>query len=208
MRVDKRLATRFFDEKEILSVEKFYEFINRIKIIVFVPDEHTEKVMLEMFRAGAGKIGNYEMCSFSTGGTGTYRPNENARPFAGKKNLLSRASEIKFEVECDPEYLNEALEVLFKHHPYEEIAYEIHSFKKRGNETGVIVNLKKGIKMSQLVKRLNKKIADPAFDSDMNIMKIALTNNTKEEHILESAKLTSCEYLIIISNNNHKLFKI
>ena len=209
MQVNKRLATKLFNEKEILSTEKFYHFIKRSKIIVFVPDEHTEKVMIEMFKAGSGKIGNYEMCSFSTKGTGTYKPNEKAKPFAGKRSLLSKAAEIKFEVECDQIYLNEVINVMLKHHPYEEIAYEIHSFRKRGKEeAGIIVTLKSNMNLRQLLKRINGKTENEEQDTDNYFKKVAIISSDKNEIIMESAKFTECEYLISILNNKYKLYKL
>ena len=39
-------------------------------ITVFCPEEHAEAVKIAMHSAGAGAIGDYDMCSFSTDGEG------------------------------------------------------------------------------------------------------------------------------------------
>ncbi|MDX5326471.1 MAG: Nif3-like dinuclear metal center hexameric protein, partial [Bacteroidota bacterium] len=59
------------------------------KLVVFVPRTHTQQLMNSLFEAGAGGIGNYDECSFRTAGTGTFRGNENANPYLGKKGERS-----------------------------------------------------------------------------------------------------------------------
>ena len=41
------------------------------KLVVFVPREALDSVREALFAAGAGRIGNYERCSFYTMGEGT-----------------------------------------------------------------------------------------------------------------------------------------
>ena len=43
---------------------------------------HQEKVRNALFKAGGGSIGEYDECSFNSPGTGTFRANENAKPYA------------------------------------------------------------------------------------------------------------------------------
>ena len=87
MHVIKKNILNIFSKKEILSEEIFYGFKEKKKIVTYVPEDHADKLMSEMSKAGAGKIGNYEMCSFRTVGTGTFIPGKYARPFSGIKSL-------------------------------------------------------------------------------------------------------------------------
>lgn len=204
-----RILSKFFREKEILSEGKFYEFFDKLKIIVFVPHKFVDIVADEMFVAGAGRIANYDMCSFRTEGTGTYKPNEKAKPLLGKKDFLSRVEEVKLEMECAPECLNEVLNAMLKNHPYEETAYEVYEFKKRGKEEiGVTVNLKSKMKLTELFKRMNKNISKDENDLQNEFKKIAVTNSVIDDTKIRSAKLLSCEYLISTSNKNYKLIKL
>ena len=43
------------------------------KLVFFVPPAQAEKVRQAIFEAGAGKIGEYDMCSFNAPGEGTFR---------------------------------------------------------------------------------------------------------------------------------------
>ncbi len=204
-----KLVKRVFKHNEILSSENFYTFIEKKKVVVFVPSKFLEILTSEMSKAGAGVIGNYEMCSFRTEGTGTYKPNDIAKPFAGKKNALSYSNEIKLEMECDAHNLNGVLDVLFKHHPYEEIAYEIYAFRKRDLKvSGVTIKLKSAMPCSELLKRLNKKIESDELSLDYEFMKIVITSLSITDKLIESAKFIEGEYLLLFSINNYKLFKI
>jgi len=204
-----KLIRRIFRQKEILFAENFYTFIEKKKVVVFVPSKFLEKLALEMSKAGAGTIGNYEMCSFRTEGTGTYKPNEKAKPFAGKKNALSYSDEIKLEMECDARNLNGVINVLLKNHPYEEVAYEVYDFRKRGLKvSGFTVELKSAMQYSELLKRLNKKIKSDVSSMNYEFKKIVLTSLDVTNKILESSKFIEAECLLLFSKNNYKLFKI
>jgi len=49
-----------------------------VKLVIFAPLSHADIVRQALGEAGAGKIGNYEFCSFSTRGIGGFRGNENS----------------------------------------------------------------------------------------------------------------------------------
>lgn len=89
----------------------------------YVPNRYKEKVKLACFNAGAGKIGLYEQCSFEYGGKGQFKPMNGSNPFLGKKNALSKISEIKVEMIVHADKKNQVLKSLKKAHPYEEPAY-------------------------------------------------------------------------------------
>ena len=54
------------------------------KLYVFVPSTHEEKLKDALFEAGAGSIGNYSECSFSTPGTGSFKGGKDTNPYVGK----------------------------------------------------------------------------------------------------------------------------
>ena len=51
-----------------------------------------------MFDAGAGKVGNYEECSFSSEGIGSFRGNENTNPYVGEKGTTHFEPETRIEL--------------------------------------------------------------------------------------------------------------
>ena len=107
------------------------------KLVTFAPLENADKVRNAMFKAGAGKIGNYENCSFNSTGTGTYRGNDNSNPVIGKKFELVQANEIKIEVTFEKHFQNKILKALFESHIYEEVAYEIYELQNLHQNIGL-----------------------------------------------------------------------
>ena len=67
------------------------------KVVTYCPTEHAEKVRETMCNAGAGKIGNYDQCSFNTDGTGTFRGNEDTSPFVGNRGEIHQEKEVRIE---------------------------------------------------------------------------------------------------------------
>lgn len=99
--------------------------IKRVKIVVTVPIEDTERIRKVICEAGAGIIGEYSYCSMTTKCIGTSMPNENANPYIGTSNTLEYIEEDKLEVVCDVDKVKSVLKVLRDAHPYEEPAIDI-----------------------------------------------------------------------------------
>ncbi len=106
------------------------------KLITFVPLDQAAKVQKAVFEAGGGHIGNYEECSFISEGTGTYKAGSGAHPYLGKLGERHEEKEAKIEI-VFPFYLqDEVINALKKHHPYEEVAYDIFSMENVQNQLG------------------------------------------------------------------------
>lgn len=107
-----------------------------LKLVVFVPIEHTENVLNAMFEAGAGEIGNYAECSFQLQGSGTFKAGEGAKPFAGTAGKRHHEAENRVEVIL-PDYRQQAvLSAMLATHPYEEVAYDLYRLENTWNQVG------------------------------------------------------------------------
>ncbi len=95
------------------------------KLTVFVPTDHAEKVMNAMFEEGAGKIGNYSDCSFSSTGNGTFKAGELASPFVGETGVRHSEPETKIEVLISNHRVSPIVAAMLTAHPYEEVAYDL-----------------------------------------------------------------------------------
>lgn len=95
------------------------------KVVFFVPNDAAETVLQAMFHAGAGRIGNYEECSYSSEGNGTFKPMEGANPYEGTVGERSHVHERKVEVMVDAHKAAAVIAAMKKAHPYEEVAYEL-----------------------------------------------------------------------------------
>lgn len=106
------------------------------KLTTFIPKEATEKVLQALHDAGAGNIGNYQNCSFSTEGTGTFRPNELANPTIGQVLKQEQVHENRVELIFPSSLKNKILSALKSSHPYEEVAYYLHALENTNQEIG------------------------------------------------------------------------
>jgi dinuclear metal center YbgI/SA1388 family protein len=126
------------------------------KLVTFIPQQKTDEVLQALHNAGAGNIGNYDHCSFSVQGTGTFRPNEQANPVIGEKLKQEYVSENRVEV-IFPTYLeNSIVQALRKSHPYEEVAYYLTSLHNDNQEvgSGMVGELEKALEPMEFLRRL------------------------------------------------------
>lgn len=98
----------------------------QVKIVVFVPESHADAVRQAVGDIGAGKIGNYSHCSFSSKGRGRFLPLEGANPTIGQVGKSEIVEEERIEFICDKEKLSEVISAMKKAHPYEEVAFDIY----------------------------------------------------------------------------------
>ena len=97
-----------------------------VKIVVAVPETHANLVREAMGRAGAGRLGNYSSCSFSSKGIGRLKPERGANPALGSIGELEAVEEERIEVICDRGVLGEVIAAIRKVHPYEEPALDVY----------------------------------------------------------------------------------
>ena len=102
-----------------------------LKFITFTPPEYTDRVRKSAGAAGAGAIGEYRLCSFTTHGSGTYLPTSEAKPFEGEQNILSRVDEDRIEMIVPARLSQAVVEAARKAHPYDEMAYDLIPLSNR-----------------------------------------------------------------------------
>lgn len=113
------------------------------KLVVFVPHEALEAVREALFAAGAGRIGEYERCSWYTAGTGTFLPGEDASPTVGEPGHEERAPELRVETVYPGSREADVVAALVEAHPYEEPAFDLYPLAnvEPGRSAGVVGRL-------------------------------------------------------------------
>ncbi|MPW27017.1 Nif3-like dinuclear metal center hexameric protein [Alkalibaculum sp. M08DMB] len=114
-----------------LNYEKLYKFV------IFVPKSNIEEVKAELGKQEAGWIGNYSHCSFSTTGTGNFKPLENTNPFIGTPYNVEEVEEVRLETIIKESNLSKTIKAVLKVHPYEEVAYDIYPLENKGQVQGL-----------------------------------------------------------------------
>ena len=90
------------------------------KLEIFLPESHLEPLQLALQSVDAGHIGNYDCCLSYSPVTGCWRPLEGTSPYLGSVGEISREPELKVEVTCKTERVEETIRAVKAVHPYEE----------------------------------------------------------------------------------------
>lgn len=106
-----------------------------VKIVVFVPETHANKVREAMGSAGAGLIGDYKHTSFSVKGIGRFMPLETAHPAIGKIGKMEEVVEERIETVCFKKDLDKIIKAIKEVHPYEEVAFDVYPLVLNPHET-------------------------------------------------------------------------
>jgi len=106
------------------------------KLVTFAPEANAGDVRFALFKAGAGNIGNYDHCSFSIEGTGSFKANEQANPYVGEKGVDHYEQEVRIEVIFPAYCQTKILSALLSVHPYEEVAYDLYTLDNKFNSVG------------------------------------------------------------------------
>lgn len=106
------------------------------KLTTYVPSSHAEEVKNAIFEAGAGAIGLYAECSFSSTGEGSFKALEGANPFIGAKGIRHLEQEQKLEFIFPVHLQNQVMMALNASHPYETVAYNILPLENQFQELG------------------------------------------------------------------------
>jgi len=97
------------------------------KLVVFVPADALDAVRDALFAAGAGRIGDYERCSWYAEGTGTFRPLPGASPTIGSVGAEERVPELRLETVFPADRYDVVVAALRRAHPYEEPAFDVYA---------------------------------------------------------------------------------
>lgn len=107
------------------------------KLVVYVPKDHEENVRKAIGNAGAGHIGEYSHCAFSSEGIGSFRPIEGADPYIGTVGELELVHEVRLETIFPSRLKRQVLAAMFEAHPYEEVAYDIYPVEQASVKKGL-----------------------------------------------------------------------
>ena len=108
-----------------------------LKLTTYVPNKDANKVLEALHDAGAGSIGNYNACSFTTDGVGRFTPGEQSNPSLGAKGVTQEVEEQQLHLVLQKDQEKQVLTALQKAHPYEVVAYEISDLNNENQDIGM-----------------------------------------------------------------------
>jgi dinuclear metal center YbgI/SA1388 family protein len=131
--VNRRIADRLGLQKPRILQPKKQLLTN---LVFFVPKASKNQVLEAVFQAGAGQIGEYSDCAFSSEGVGQFTPSEKANPTLGQPGLPHEEAELRVEVILPSHLISKVLSALKTAHPYEEVAYYLSNLENENQEVG------------------------------------------------------------------------
>lgn len=215
---------RINGDKRALKAERVLRESQQVKIVTFVPEGDLQKVRAALATAGAGRIGLYEVCSFSSEGTGTFLAGEGASPAVGEVGRLESAAEHRLEMVCSRAGLPLAVETLRQFHPYEEPAfdiYDLHPEPRRTVGAGRKLVLDQPHTLAEIGERLRThlglhtgqsrvKVACPAGEDDLErpVQTIGIVPGSGAGELSDLALSQGCELFITGEARHHEVLAL
>jgi dinuclear metal center YbgI/SA1388 family protein len=182
------------------------------KLTTFVPMQNAAALRTALFRAGAGSIGNYDQCSFNVDGQGTFRGNENSQPVIGEKGKIHTEKETQISVILESKNEKAVIKALQKHHPYEEVAYDIIATENMHQNIGMgmIGELPKAMNEKEFLLFLKDTMQTECIrHSELlhkEIKKVAVLGGSGS-YAIENAKRAGADAYVSADFKYHEFFK-
>jgi dinuclear metal center YbgI/SA1388 family protein len=183
-----------------------------MKLNFYVPQAQEEKVRDALFAAGAGKLGKYDQCSFSSGGVGSFRPSQNSSPYVGKKGERHIEDELQIQMVFQKHRTSQIIEALLSSHPYQEVAYEITSLANSNQNLGMgmIGDLPKSMKPKAFLDFVKEVLGTPmlrhSYLSSNNIERVAVLGGSGS-FAIQAAKRKKADAYITADLKYHDFYQ-
>src|SRR6056297_723695 len=164
------------------------------KFVVFVPTEHASAVIEKMGEMGGGSIGSYSNCTFSTKGTGSFKPLDGANPHLGEIGKIEIVDEMRVETILPFEKIEAVVEKVRSVHPYEEMAYDIIPLEniRKDSGGGRVGKLTEPTRLKELLERLKNVLSAEILkytgDENRIIERVGLCTGSGSDFIRDAYK--------------------
>ncbi len=127
------------------------------KWVILVPPEHAEAVRSAVFDAGAGRVGDYSLCSWSVTGRGQFLPLDGASPAIGTVGSVEHLEEVRVEVVAPSRLRGQVLAAMRAAHPFEEPSFDVLTLAAlpAGVGIGRVGSLAGPMRLADFVARVN-----------------------------------------------------
>jgi dinuclear metal center YbgI/SA1388 family protein len=182
-----------------------------VKIVIYVPKDNYEKVRDTICNAGAGNIGEYSTCTFSSNGIGTFTPGVDTKPYIGKSWQMEIVEEIRLETIANRIDVGNIITEMKKVHPYEDVAYDIIPLEIKKisgglGRIGVLTECVKLIDFAEMLSNILNYKVNVCGDKERLIKKIALCTGSGSD-LWESAYKAGADlYITGEVKHHHYLF--
>lgn len=180
------------------------------KIVTFVPAEQATGLVDALAAAGAGRIGDYERCAWSTQGTGTFTPLPGAHPAIGAVGTASVLSETRVEMVLPRSRRADVLAALRAAHPYEVPAFDVLEQAGWSSERGIgrVGELVEPVRFDVLLDRLSSALpatvvgVRAAGQPDMQVHRVAVCGGSGDD-LFDAARTAGADVYVTADLRHH-----
>ena len=164
------------------------------KLVVFVPEGEVGFVASAAFQAGAGTIGDYDECSFTTSGEGTFLPRQGANPTIGEVGRRESVLEKRLEMVCPAESCDAVLRAIRAAHSYEEPAIDVIPLRPeaRGPGSGRLGMLATPCSLIELVEKAAATHYSTSIqfvgDPDRTVQRVAIVCGAGDDFLPDASR--------------------
>jgi dinuclear metal center YbgI/SA1388 family protein len=185
------------------------------KLVTFVPHENAEEVRAAITAAGAGRIGDYDSCTFTSEGEGRFRPLDGATPAIGRVGEVEVVAESRVEAVFPRGRRRAVLEALRAAHPYEEPAFDVLELAdvpgsgRTARGTGRIGRLAEPMKLMTFAELVADVLPETAHgvrvggDPDRMVETVAVTSGAGD-FLLEKVLTTDADVYVTSDLRHHR----
>ena len=98
----------------------------QLKMVTFAPPETRDRLIAALAAAGAGEVGRYRGCAFSSEGVGSFAAPAVSSPHVGRVGESSDVAEIRLELLVPAARRDAVAAALVAAHPYEEPPFDFY----------------------------------------------------------------------------------
>jgi dinuclear metal center YbgI/SA1388 family protein len=173
------------------------------KLVVFVPEDDADRLLDALADAGAGSIGDYERCAWTTTGTGTFRPLDGANPTVGSVGAVEQVRETRLEVVLPRASRQAVLRAMLAAHPYEEPAYDVFELATVLGSRGLgrVGELPSPLELGELTARVASALPQTAWgvrsagDPSTVVTTLAVCGGAGDSLLVDAARSGAQAYL-------------
>ncbi|HSE71010.1 MAG TPA: Nif3-like dinuclear metal center hexameric protein [Nocardioidaceae bacterium] len=184
------------------------------KLVTFVPHEDAERVRDALARAGAGRIGDYDSCSFTGEGEGRFRPRDGASPAIGRVGEVEVVAEARIECVLPRPLRREVVRALRDVHPYEEPAFDLVELAeppegRASRGSGRIGGLERRTSLREFAEQVREALPGTAHgvrvagDPDRSVRTVAVTSGAGD-FLLETVLGTDADVYVTSDLRHHR----
>ena len=185
------------------------------KLVTFAPHENAEEIRAAVTAAGAGRLGDYDSCTFTSEGEGRFRPLDGATPAIGRVGEVEVVAESRVEAVFPRARRRAVIEALRAVHPYEEPAFDVLELAdipgtgRAARGSGRIGRLAEPMKLTTFAELVADVLPETAHgvrvggDPDRMVETVAVTSGAGD-FLLEKVLTTDADVYVTSDLRHHR----